>query len=137
MTISASDARHRRLLTDDDKVSRIRALLAPACHPSQLWVLPLDADGVQIPLVLPLAGRPVWPDPAIIDMLLGRLVAVMSNLTGGAGSLLFVLERVGPFGELEADHCWSAAIHGACDRAGVACAGVFLLSPGGVLAVAP
>lgn len=137
MTISAADALRHPLITDNDKIARIRDLLAPAGNSAQLWVLPLDSDGRQTPLLLPVEGRPELPDPATLDILLGELDALMGRRPGDAASFLFVLERLGPFGATEEDYCWSAALHGACQRASAACAGVFLLSPGGVMTVAP
>ncbi|MEO7126946.1 MAG: hypothetical protein ABI382_11770 [Nakamurella sp.] len=137
MTINAQQAAQQPLNTDNDKVARVRDLLAPASNPAQLWVLILDRDSYQSPLVVPIDERPAIPDPAVIDSLLTALGAVAREQLGKGCQAMFVLERLGSFGITAKDHCWAAALQGACDRAAIPCAGTFLLSPGGVSPVAP
>lgn len=135
MTINASAASSTPLLTDRDKVTRIRDLLAPATNPSQLWIMILDADGYQTPILIPLDERPTFPEPSLIDGLISALSTVIDDQTDGRGEIMFVLERFGPFGSTADDHCWAAALAGACARAGIGHAGTFLLSRGGVAPV--
>lgn len=141
------------LLSEADKVHRIRTLLAPAQHRAQLWVLFLDDQGYQAPLMMPIEDHPPLPDVTLVDNLLSALAG---HVLGRAAEppppdgaepsvprqrrvqmdqVLFVLERTGPFGTTDGDQCWAAALAGACARAGVRNAGTFLLSRGGVVAV--
>lgn len=132
MTINADAAFHEPLTTEHDMIERIRALLAPASHPAQLWVMMLDGAGRQMPVLIPLDERPKLPDPSLVDGLIGALAELIADREHDGARVLFVVERFGPFGPTNDDHCWAAALTGACARAGVGLAGVFLLSPGGV-----
>lgn len=144
MTINALDASRVPLTTDRDRVARVRDLLAPATHPSQLWVLFLDDEDHQTPVLIPLTNRPAVPDPRLVDGLVGALAALITGQRqerddpGTVGSqVMFVLERFGPRHTTADDRRWAAALTGACVRSEVVCAGVFLLSRTGVSAVVP
>lgn len=132
MTIDADAAFDEPLRTERDMVGRVRDLLAPPSSPARLWILVLDDEGRQTPLLIPIDGRPVFPDPPLLDGLMGALTALIGENLDGGGQLLFVVERLGPFGPTHQDHCWAAALAGACARADLSLAGTFLLSPGGV-----
>lgn len=132
MTINARAAFDEPLLTERDMVARVRDLLAPASDPARLWVLVLDAEGRQTPLLIPIDQRPVFPEPALLDGLAAALTALIDENVTGRGQVMFVVERLGPFGPTHEDQCWAAALAGACARADLAQAGTFLLSPGGV-----
>lgn len=132
MTLNAAQAAATPLTTERDKAIRIRDLLAPACHPAQLWVLMLDERGYQTPILIPVSDLPDLPDVAMVDALID---ALSEEEQAGPLTALFVLERLGSFGAGTVDHCWAAALGGACDRAGLPSAGIFLLSPGGVVAL--
>jgi hypothetical protein len=135
MTIDAFSTRDQPLLTERDMRQRITDLLAPAIHPGQLWVLLLDRLRVQSPVVIPIEDCPGLPDPATLDSLAGALRAVLDDLPDGPGSVIFVRERLGTDQVTVDDHGWAAGLTGACDRAGVAVTGVFLLAPHRVVPV--
>lgn len=132
MTINAEAAFQQPLRTEREKVTRIRDLLAPASIDGRLWALVLDGDGRQTPLMIPIEDCPEIPDPAILDGLGEALITLMDDNVDGSGQVLFVVERLGPFGPTHEDRCWAAALTGACARADLRLAGTFLLSPGGV-----
>lgn len=137
MTIRAREASQTPLGTDQDKVTRIRDLLAPASNPGQLWVLLLDGDGRQSPVLIPISELPELPDMRMVNNLAAVVRGIIDETMGGDGQVLFVVERLGCFGATHADHCWADALDGAIARVRVASAGIFLLSPGGVAALAP
>ena len=132
MTINARTAFDEPLRTERDMVTRVRDLLAPASDAARLWVLVLDDEGRQTPLLIPIDERPVFPEPSLLDGLVTALTALIEENVHGRGQLLFVVERPGPFGPTHEDDCWAAALAGACSRADLGLAGTFLLSPGGV-----
>lgn len=132
MTINPEAAAQQPLTASRDKVARVRDLLAPASNPAQLWVLLLDRNSYQSPLMIPIDERPAMPDPALLESVVSAVSSLAHEQLGNGCQAMFVLERMGPFGITAQDHCWAAALDGACERAGIASAGTFLLSPGGV-----
>lgn len=137
MTIHAQEASEQPLTTSHDKIARVRDILAPARSPAQLWVLLLDRDSFQSPLMVPIDQRSDLPDPEMIEAVISAVSTLAHEQLGNGCQAMFVLERTGPFGITEKDHCWAAALDGACARTGIASAGTFLLSPGGVSSVVP
>lgn len=132
MTIPADQASQQPLHTERDTVIRIRDLLAPACNPGQLWVLLLDGDDRQSPVLIPISEVPDLPDMRMVRNLAAVVHGMIAETMAGIGRVLFVRERLGPCGVTNSDQCWAAALDGECSRAGVATAGTYLLSPGGV-----
>lgn len=137
MTIDAYSAQFEPLLTESDMLGRIRELLAPAVNPAQLWVLLLDGVRCQLPLMIPIEDCPDLPEPALLDALAGVLAATIDENADGDGSVLFVRERLGRDRVTAEDHCWSAGLAGASERAGVPVAGTFLLTPHRVQVLTP
>lgn len=137
MTIDAFAAPFEPLLTEQDMRDRITGLLAPAINPAQLWVLVLDELRRQTPLMMPIDDCPDLPDPAGLDALADLLTTALDENVDGAGSVIFVRERLGPDRVTADDRCWAAELAGACARAGVEVTGTFLLSPHRVLPLAP
>jgi hypothetical protein len=77
--------------TDADLLETVSSLVGPAAH-VQLWLFPLDADGVPLRVVIPIEDVPL--DPAVMPRL-GATVAEMAG-TAGWASLVLVWERPGP-----------------------------------------
>ena len=137
MTTNAFAAPFEPLLTERDMCDRITDLLAPAINPAQLWVLLLDDLRRQAPLMIPIEDCPDLPEPVMMDSLASLLVDVLEENLDGAGSVIFVRERLGPDDITTEDHGWAAGLAGACRRAGVAVTGTFLLSPHRVCPLTP
>lgn len=137
MTVAAHEASRRPLTTDTAKADRIHDLLAPASNPAQLWVLTLDDEARQLPLLLPIEDLPSVPEPATMDTLIEAVATLVHSDFCDEFQALFALERLGPYGVTDSDHRWAATLRGACERADVPYAGTFLLSPGGVSVVGP
>jgi hypothetical protein len=77
--------------TDADLLETVSSLIGPAAR-VQLWLLPLDADGLPLRVVLPIEDVPL--DPAVMPRL-GASVTEMATL-GGWAALVLVWERPGP-----------------------------------------
>lgn len=122
------------LLTDADVVARVRQLVGPALRDRQLWLLLVDGDGRQAPVVVPVSDLPERPDPGGLPGLTGLLTEVRDDLaTGlGPGSVILVLERLGADLTLPRDRDWAHALAACCRSAGVERRGVFLSTPGAV-----
>jgi len=77
--------------TDADLLETVSSLVGPAAH-VQLWLFPLDADGVPLRVVIPIEDVPL--DAEVMPRL-GARVGRMAE-TAGWASLVLVWERPGP-----------------------------------------
>ncbi|MGI5129724.1 hypothetical protein ACQEVB_23150 [Pseudonocardia sp. CA-107938] len=118
------------LRVDDDGLDRVRELVGNAAAQRRLWLMFVDGDGLQSPVVMPVDDLPPAPTPALIGGLQHVLTGLRDHLAGG--SVLLTLERHGPDEVLAADLAWAAALRTACGGAGVAVRGTFLSTPEGV-----
>lgn len=121
------------LLTDSDVLERVEQLVGPAAT-RQLWVMFVDGDGRQAPVLMPISDIPLRPEAPVIDNLAAVMAGMCVDLStdGGGGSVILTLERVGRDTVLDGDRQWAAALRQACDRAGAALRGVYLSTSGGV-----
>ncbi len=122
------------LLTDADVIDRVRDLVGPACTDHQLWIMFVDGDGRQAPVVMPVSGLPDRPDPGGTSGLDHVLASVRDDLATdlGPGSVILTLERLGPDLTLPRDRDWAQALTDACIAARVELRGIFLSTRGGV-----
>ncbi|MHA6625754.1 hypothetical protein ACU61A_10015 [Pseudonocardia sichuanensis] len=127
------------LLTDADVLQRVEQLVGPAAAARQLWIMFVDGDGRQSPVIVPISDIPLRPELRVIDDLaagLRDLCAQLSTEVGG-GSVVFTLERLGRDAVLAGDRQWAAALEQACHRAGASLRGVYLSTSGGVHRIPP
>ena len=119
------------LLTDDDVLERVESLLGPALRDRCLWLLLVDGDRRQTPVLMPIEDVPPRPDPTMVDGLVHVLGQVAGALvtSAGPGSAVFVLERTGPgSGEV----AWREALASVCESVGLGLLGVFTSTHDGV-----
>ncbi|WP_300019008.1 hypothetical protein [Pseudonocardia sp.] len=121
------------LLTDADVLDRVRALVGRACTDRQLWIMFVDGDGRQAPVVMPIADLPRHPEPGGLAGLAGVLGGLRDELATdlGPGSVILTLERLGPDRTLPQDRDWAQALTDACIAAAVELRGIFLSTRGG------
>ena len=121
------------LTTDEDVLARVRTVVG-AARTRQLWILFVDGDGRQSPVVVPIADVPHRPEPRG----LAGITRVLHGLRGelvterGPGAVIVARERTGGDTALDADREWAAALAQACRTAGVALRATVLSTPGGV-----
>ncbi len=122
------------LLTDADVLERVEQLVGRATVARQLWVMFVDGDGKQAPVIMPISDLPLRPEARVIDNLAAVLAGMCADLTTevGSGTVILTLERIGRDAVLAVDRQWAAALREACDRAGAALRGVYLSTSGGV-----
>jgi hypothetical protein len=122
------------LLTDTDVLQRVEQLVGRAIATRQLWVMLVDGDGRQAPVVIPISDVPLRPEARVIDNLAAILAGLCADLTTdtGNGTVILTLERIGRDAVLPVDRQWAAALQEVCDRAGAALRGVYLSTSGGV-----
>lgn len=120
------------LRTDADVLRRVRELVGPATA-DQLWLMFVDGDDRQAPVVVPVEDPPPAPD-ALVGALVQILAGMRNDLStaAGPGSVILTRERRGPGGVLPADRAWADALTAGCAGAGVRLRGFFLSTPSGV-----
>jgi|tagenome__1003787_1003787.scaffolds.fasta_scaffold19677505_1 hypothetical protein len=77
--------------TDADLLASVQSLIGPAAR-DQVWLLLQDADGVPLPLVVPIEDVPMRPDAVPV---VARAVAAIAQ-AAQAASVTLVWERLGP-----------------------------------------
>src|SRR6185312_1869264 len=121
------------LTTDEEVLARVRTVVG-AARARQLWILFVDGDGRQSPVVVPIADVPHRPEPRG----LAGITRVLHGLRGelvterGPGAVIVARQRPGGDTVLDADREWAAALAQACRTAGVALRATVLSTPGGV-----
>jgi hypothetical protein len=84
---------------------RVQDLVGPAIRP-QLWFMLLDPFGRQLPVLIPVDGIPLCPEPGSTAVLAARLTALLGELAPG-GSVILTLERPGPAALTAPDQAWA------------------------------
>ena len=121
------------LRSDDDGLSRVRDLVGAASADRTIWLMFIDGDGWQNPVLMPIDGVSAAPDPRLLSGLTEILCGIGGDLaTDRAGSVIFTCERLGPDEVLADDLAWADALRGACRSSGIEVRGVFLSTRSGV-----
>ncbi|RFA17445.1 hypothetical protein B7R22_00095 [Subtercola boreus] len=115
-TLLAATAHRTPLTTDAQIEDRVLALIGTAGH-RQLWLMFLDHDDDQLPVVIPLDDLPRVPDRAQTDVLVGHLAGVLHQVA--AVQIVLVWERPGKGKLTELDQAWARSIAENCSRRGV------------------
>lgn len=119
--IIASDADARELLA---------STLGPALR-RQLWAFLLDADGMQLPIVIPIDGIPASPADDELRSIVSSLGQVLDEF-GPGGSILFALERPGEERAHGFDELWADGLHAAAHDEEVDVFAIYLVHDDGV-----
>lgn len=124
---------HRPVVTDDELLARVESLV-PVAVRRQLWTLFLDADQVQLPMVVPLEGIPERPDRLAVERWGDALDEVASEF--GVSAVVFVIERPGPAVDSASDVAWRDALSGLSEARRYAVRAVLTCTSDGVVAPA-
>ena len=118
------------LRTDAEVLERVEQLVGRAASPSTLWLLLVDGDDRQAPVVTPIDGAPPWPD-GFVDGLARVVAGIAPDLAtpNGPGSVIFVRERLGSRHVTDQDQAWAQALASMCGRVGVVLRGVYGSTP--------
>lgn len=122
------------LTTDAEIEDRVLALIGTAGH-RQLWLMFLDSDDGQLPVVIPLDDLPREPNRAETDVLVGHLAGILAQVR--AVQLVLVWERPGRGRLTERDQAWARALAANCARRGVRLRAQLLSHTRGVTILAP
>lgn len=131
-TLSFSDAEPLR--TKADELDRVRELVGDAIVDGRLWIMLVDGDDRQTPVLMPVDDIPWHPEPGMLAGL-GTILAGLADglrTEAGPGSVLFTLERLGRRDIEPGDRIWATGLAEVCRSAGVRLRGVFASTPAGV-----
>jgi hypothetical protein len=119
------------LSTDALIQQRAAALIGKAIR-RQLWVMFLDENDMQLPVLMPMDGMPTEPEEG------NRLSMALRELVDGVGahSVILVLERYGGQELTASDVAWARALHEAAASAEIRLRAILLSHRSGVRGVA-
>lgn len=122
------------LPVDDDGLARVHELVGAAAVDSRLWIMFVDGDGWQSPVLMPIDGIPHLPEPQMSSGLGEILGGLRDQLATdrGQGSVILTRERFGPDEVTAADIAWADALRRTCRDAAVTVRGLFLSTSAGV-----
>ena len=132
--ISAETAENEPLVTDELIERRVRAIVGRACR-RQVWMLFLDEDDVQVPLILPMADYPASPGDGNAAIFAERVKDIVE--VAGAEQVIFVWERYAGEQLSPVDIDWARHLHEACRAEGVPVRAQLLSHRRGVRWLAP
>ena len=120
------------LRTDDDVARRVAALIGRATRDDTLWLLFVDGDDRQTPVVMPVEEASGPPDREMVMALGNVLEGVLPDLAtaAGVGSVVFVRERLGPDFVVPADRAWAEELATMCREREIRSRGVHLSTRG-------
>lgn len=116
------------LRTDEDVGRRVATLIGRATRDDTLWLLFVDGDDRQTPVVVPVEELSGPPDEEMVTALGDVLEGILPDLATatGVGSVVFVRERLGPDDMLPADRAWAEALVTMCRKREIRLRGVHL-----------
>src|SRR6187431_3009638 len=132
MTIHYNDVRDVPLESDAELLDRLQDLLGRGMR-QQLWLMFLDAEHCQLPLLMP-TDVPRRPDPDDVDKL-SDMIALIAD-EAGAASVVVTFERAEGSTITDDDRAWFRLIRAAALQASVPLRGPLLCHTGGVRWVA-
>lgn len=83
-----------------------------------LWLIYLDADGAQLPIVMPIDDVPARPDRTLLDNL-GAILRQVRDADKHVHSVALLLSRPGTDSATAADWTWAREVQRVLTRSGV------------------
>ncbi len=87
---------------------RVAQLVGSAIR-RQLWLMLLDRDGVQLPVVIPIEDIPLRPQSGHLTELAARFAELLDSYAPG-GSVILTLERPGGADLTAPDQAWASEL---------------------------
>ncbi|HEX9031967.1 MAG TPA: hypothetical protein VF834_08990 [Streptosporangiaceae bacterium] len=120
------------LSTDQDVIRRVDHLLRQDSRRQRsILLLFLSADGVQLPVVVPIDDVPERPDELLVENLCGVIAQVLDDVAE-AGSAVIALVRPGSEIVDECDRRWFRALHASAHVRGAAIRMICLATEAGL-----
>jgi hypothetical protein len=122
--------------TDDDVLRRVDLLIDESARQLRsMLLLFLDADGVQLPVAVPIDDVPERPDPLIVRNLCWIIAEALTLYPGGSAVVVVTRPDSGPVGD--ADRCWASNLDRFAREHGAPIRMLCLATPSGVLRLTP
>jgi hypothetical protein len=122
--------------TDDDVLRRVDLLLDDSARQIRsVLLLFLDADGVQLPVAVPIDNVPERPDPLIVGNLCWIIAEALTLYPGVSAVVVVTRPEAGPVGD--ADRYWASNIDRFARERGARIRMLCLATPSGVLRLSP
>ena len=103
----------------DDLLEVALSLVGPErAGPPAVWIVLLDADGMMLPVVLPLSGVPLQPDAVQVRQVVLAMGDVLTHDAPG-GSIAVALVRAAGGDRGAFERAWEHALRVACHDQGV------------------
>lgn len=109
--MTAEEASHFPIATDTEIENRINSLIGRA-RKRQLWLLFLDTNNCQLPLVIPVGDYPTTPTTENTTLFAARIKEAM--VASGAVKMILVWERHASERITAADAAWATQLAEAC-----------------------
>lgn len=104
------------LLTDADVLDRVGSCIDQQSRDARsLWLMFVDHDSIQLPVLVPIEGVPEHPDPADARAICKVISQVLRDAVPG-GSTVIALARPGTGRLGESDRQWASALREAADE---------------------
>ncbi|MCZ4501178.1 MAG: hypothetical protein JWQ74_3735 [Marmoricola sp.] len=124
----------RPLVTDDDIEERVAAIVGRA-QQREIWLLFLDGDGMQLPVLAPFGEPPIVPDKSDLPAWSGVIGEIVEAT--GARSVIAVIERYGSQFLTHPDRLWARLVANACGEAVVPLRAIVVSHRRGVCVIPP
>jgi hypothetical protein len=125
------------LNTDTDVLDRVDHLVShDARRGRSLWLMFLAADGVQLPVVVPIDDVPAHPEPGAAGQICDVIARVLNDAVPD-GSVVITLARDNGRAVTDSDQQWFTALQAAAAQTGVSLSMVCLATTDGVRRLDP
>jgi hypothetical protein len=125
------------LMTVADVLDRVGSCIDQQSRTGRsLWIMFVDPDGVQLPVLVPIDGVPERPEPHEARAVCQVIAHVLNDAAPG-GSAVISLTRPGSGKVLESDRHWASTLHEAADDGGAALRLVCLATRDGIRQLGP
>lgn len=101
----------------------------------QLWLMLLDINGRQVPLLIPVDGIPIRPEPGSVAPIAARFTEVLAEHAPG-GSVILTLERPGDARLTAPDQAWAVELAASFGKV-MRITGMFVAYDDGVAVLTP
>ena len=115
--------------TIDEARERVGELVGQA-NRRQLWLMLLDANGIQLPILIPVDGIPLRPEPGDVGPIAASINEILTEQAPG-GSVILTLERPGTSALTAPDQAWARELNASFGKV-MRIAGMFVAHDEGV-----